>query len=104
MNVDDATGSGTATMQSPHPLSACVTPYEPLLFPAGQDAIYECSARLLFMAIRWSKSLPAFASLPFRDQVSLNLQCIQVRHFARKWRFANPATRFNGKCGNFRLP
>ena len=70
MNVD-RTGSGDVSISSAaQALGACVTAYEPLLFPSGQEAIYECSARLLFMAVRWSKSLPAFASLPFRDQVS----------------------------------
>ncbi|KAK2164465.1 hypothetical protein LSH36_63g07009 [Paralvinella palmiformis] len=40
------------------------------IYPSGQETIYECSARLLFMAVKWSKSLPSFANLPFRDQVS----------------------------------
>lgn len=31
----------------------------------------ELSARLLFMAVRWTKNLTSFASLPFRDQVSI---------------------------------
>jgi hypothetical protein len=35
-----------------------------------QDNIYETAARLLFMAVKWAKSLPSFAGLPFRDQVS----------------------------------
>ncbi|XP_046562624.1 photoreceptor-specific nuclear receptor-like [Haliotis rubra] len=41
------------------------------LYPAGQETIYECSARLLFMAVKWSKNLPSFANLPFRSQVIL---------------------------------
>lgn len=36
-----------------------------------QETIYETSARLLFMAVKWAKNLPSFASLPFRDQVIL---------------------------------
>ncbi|XP_046634936.1 photoreceptor-specific nuclear receptor-like isoform X2 [Daphnia pulicaria] len=36
-----------------------------------QDNIYETAARLLFMAVKWAKSLPSFAGLPFRDQVIL---------------------------------
>ncbi|XP_050400842.1 photoreceptor-specific nuclear receptor isoform X2 [Patella vulgata] len=44
---------------------------EPIMFPAGQETIYECSARLLFMAVKWSKNLPSFSNLPFRDQVIL---------------------------------
>ena len=39
------------------------------VYPIGHETIYECSARLLFMAVKWSKSLPSFANLPFRDQV-----------------------------------
>ena len=29
----------------------------------------EICARLLFMAVKWTKNLTSFASLPFRDQV-----------------------------------
>lgn len=42
---------------------------EGAIYPPGQETIYECSARLLFMAVKWSKNLPSFANLPFRDQV-----------------------------------
>ena len=46
---------------------------DPLLFPTGVETIYEWSARLLFMSVQWSKSLPSFSTLPYRDQVcSLN--------------------------------
>lgn len=38
--------------------------------PPGQETIYETSARLLFMAVKWAKNLPSFANLPFRDQVN----------------------------------
>ncbi|ESO05634.1 hypothetical protein HELRODRAFT_139475, partial [Helobdella robusta] len=43
----------------------------PTFYPMGHETMYECSARLLFMAVKWSKSLPSFANLPFRDQVIL---------------------------------
>ena len=43
---------------------------ESALYPPGPETLYECSARLLFMAVRWAKNLPSFANLPFRDQVS----------------------------------
>lgn len=43
---------------------------EPQIYPSNQETVYECSARLLFMAVRWAKNLPSFANLPFRDQVS----------------------------------
>lgn len=42
---------------------------------AGQETLYECSARLLFMAVRWAKNLPSFANLPFRDQVKTEVYC-----------------------------
>uniref|UniRef100_A0A8C5EXC0 Photoreceptor-specific nuclear receptor n=1 Tax=Gouania willdenowi TaxID=441366 RepID=A0A8C5EXC0_GOUWI len=35
------------------------------------ENIYETSARLLFMSVKWAKNLPVFAHLPFRDQVIL---------------------------------
>ncbi|ENN80445.1 hypothetical protein HUJ04_013474 [Dendroctonus ponderosae] len=41
------------------------------LYPPTHETIYETSARLLFMAVKWAKNLPSFASLPFRDQVIL---------------------------------
>ena len=33
------------------------------------ETIQEASARLLFMSIKWCKSLPSFTALPLRDQV-----------------------------------
>ncbi|XP_022247858.1 photoreceptor-specific nuclear receptor-like [Limulus polyphemus] len=36
-----------------------------------QETIYETSARLLFVAIKWAKNLPSFVNIPFRDQVIL---------------------------------
>jgi nuclear receptor subfamily 2 group E member 3 len=41
----------------------------PLYPQQAQETVYETSARLLFMAVKWAKNLPSFASLPFRDQV-----------------------------------
>ncbi|XP_053283542.1 photoreceptor-specific nuclear receptor-like [Pleuronectes platessa] len=35
------------------------------------EGVYETSARLLFMSVKWAKNLPVFAQLPFRDQVIL---------------------------------
>ncbi|KAG8145006.1 hypothetical protein E2320_013385 [Naja naja] len=49
---------GTETRRSPHPA-------------AGPESVYEISARLLFMAVKWAKNLPVFSNLPFRDQVIL---------------------------------
>lgn len=40
------------------------------LYPySGPENIYETSARLLFMSVKWAKNLPVFSHLPFRDQV-----------------------------------
>jgi nuclear receptor subfamily 2 group E member 3 len=41
------------------------------LYGHAQETVYETSARLLFMAVKWAKNLPSFASLAFRDQVIL---------------------------------
>ncbi|KAK5867347.1 hypothetical protein PBY51_011849 [Eleginops maclovinus] len=35
------------------------------------ENIYETSARLLFMSVKWAKNLAVFAHLPYRDQVIL---------------------------------
>uniref|UniRef100_A0A8C6SJE0 Photoreceptor-specific nuclear receptor n=1 Tax=Neogobius melanostomus TaxID=47308 RepID=A0A8C6SJE0_9GOBI len=39
--------------------------------PCVSVGIYETSARLLFMSVKWAKNLPVFSLLPFRDQVIL---------------------------------
>ncbi|XP_009893872.1 PREDICTED: photoreceptor-specific nuclear receptor, partial [Charadrius vociferus] len=36
---------------------------------ASPENVYETSARLLFMAVKWAKNLPVFSNLPFRDQI-----------------------------------
>ncbi|XP_049813822.1 photoreceptor-specific nuclear receptor-like [Schistocerca nitens] len=43
----------------------------PALYPPVHETLHETAARLLFMAVKWAKNLPSFASLPFRDQVIL---------------------------------
>ncbi|KAK9498178.1 hypothetical protein O3M35_004051 [Rhynocoris fuscipes] len=48
-----------------------IPPPDHPIYPPGQETVYETSARLLFMAVKWAKNLPSFASLPFRDQVIL---------------------------------
>jgi hypothetical protein len=51
-------------------LSSQQRPVEPAaIYPPIQETVYETSARLLFMAVKWAKNLPSFARLPFRDQV-----------------------------------
>lgn len=38
---------------------------------SNPETLCEAAARLLFMSVKWAKSVPAFLSLPFRDQVLL---------------------------------
>nr|XP_013811598.1 PREDICTED: photoreceptor-specific nuclear receptor-like [Apteryx mantelli mantelli] len=46
--------------------------YQLAPYPVGSpENVYETSARLLFMAVKWAKNLPVFSNLPFRDQVIL---------------------------------
>jgi len=46
--------------------------HHPSFYPGLHENVYETSARLLFMAVKWAKNLPSFASLPFRDQVRIS--------------------------------
>ncbi|XP_074650555.1 photoreceptor-specific nuclear receptor-like [Tubulanus polymorphus] len=59
----------------PHPTDYSKRPpiqqQESITYTTDRENIYECSARLLFMAVKWAKNLPSFANLPFRDQVIL---------------------------------
>ncbi|XP_039881739.1 photoreceptor-specific nuclear receptor [Simochromis diagramma] len=51
-----------------------LTPFDSRLSPytsSCPENVYETSARLLFMSVKWAKNLPVFAHLPFRDQVIL---------------------------------
>ncbi|KAL2093248.1 hypothetical protein ACEWY4_010560 [Coilia grayii] len=46
--------------------------YTTSLYPSSSpESVYETSARLLFMSVKWAKNLPVFSHLPFRDQVIL---------------------------------
>ncbi|XP_030622439.1 photoreceptor-specific nuclear receptor-like [Chanos chanos] len=46
--------------------------YHLSLYPSSTaENVYETSARLLFMSVKWAKNLPVFSNLPFRDQVIL---------------------------------
>ncbi|XP_041034462.1 photoreceptor-specific nuclear receptor [Cetorhinus maximus] len=48
------------------------TEYQMSIYPpSSPECVYETSARLLFMAVKWAKNLPVFSNLPFRDQVIL---------------------------------
>ncbi|KAM9422589.1 LOW QUALITY PROTEIN: photoreceptor-specific nuclear receptor [Salvelinus alpinus] len=44
--------------------------YHMSLYPSSTENVYETSARLLFMSVKWAKN-PVFSNLPFRDQVIL---------------------------------
>lgn len=35
------------------------------------EAVCESAARLLFMNVKWMKSIPIFLSLPYQDQLTL---------------------------------
>lgn len=43
--------------------------YHVALYPPSSENVFETSARLLFMSVKWTKNLPVFSNLPFRDQV-----------------------------------
>ncbi|XP_062405060.1 photoreceptor-specific nuclear receptor-like [Sardina pilchardus] len=48
------------------------TDYHMSLYQSSSpENVYETSARLLFMSVKWAKNLPVFSNLPFRDQVIL---------------------------------
>lgn len=71
-NEEEDTPAGCGVSSSsgplrPEPQSALAAG----LYPSSSETVYETSARLLFMAVKWAKNLPSFASLPFRDQVIL---------------------------------
>jgi len=56
-----------------HPLSLCLQyPHElSQAYFSNPEAICEAAARILFMSVKWAKCVPAFLSLPIRDQVLL---------------------------------
>ncbi|XP_015836759.1 photoreceptor-specific nuclear receptor isoform X1 [Tribolium castaneum] len=69
---EDTPSSGCGVSSSSGPLRPEPQPaLTSGLYPSTHETIYETSARLLFMAVKWAKNLPSFASLPFRDQVIL---------------------------------
>ncbi|KAK2187872.1 hypothetical protein NP493_152g02002 [Ridgeia piscesae] len=51
------------TPKYPHELSQA--------YFSNPEAICEAAARILFMSVKWAKCVPAFLSLPIRDQVLL---------------------------------
>lgn len=55
------------SLQYPHEVSG--TPM--YLYEVATESVCESAARLLFMSIKWAKSVPAFSTLPLSDQVQL---------------------------------
>lgn len=38
---------------------------------AEREALFESAAKLLFLAVKWAKSMPSFAQIPLKDQTTL---------------------------------
>lgn len=70
---DNNKRASSSPLTVPIPLTQHHSMYDhhPSFYPGLHENVYETSARLLFMAVKWAKNLPSFASLPFRDQVRL---------------------------------
>ncbi|XP_043543016.1 nuclear receptor subfamily 2 group E member 1 isoform X1 [Chiloscyllium plagiosum] len=74
-NIDLTTGSDRQalvglpqpTPKYPHEVNG--TPM--YLYEVATESVCESAARLLFMSIKWAKSVPAFSTLPFPDQLIL---------------------------------
>ena len=79
-NVDiDVTGESDGSNDSERlAVRNSVNHREWTIYPSTHENIYESSARLLFMAVKWAKNLPSFSSLPFRDQVSICIIYIKL--------------------------
>lgn len=46
------------------------------LYEVATESVCESAARLLFMSIKWAKSVPAFSTLPLSDQVHVHFGCM----------------------------
>ncbi|EDV55919.2 photoreceptor-specific nuclear receptor [Drosophila erecta] len=74
---DDDSIDVTNDNEEPHAVSRSDSSFimpqfmSPNLYTHQHETVYETSARLLFMAVKWAKNLPSFARLSFRDQVIL---------------------------------
>ncbi|XP_063878163.1 nuclear receptor subfamily 2 group E member 1-like [Scylla paramamosain] len=64
------------TSPSP-PINATQSSAPPITVDAGAlvisptDSVYENAAKLLFLGVKWARSIPSFMQLPFRDQAIL---------------------------------
>lgn len=54
--------------------------------PLSSEAVCEAAARLLFMNVKWARSLPAFTALPLRDQVC-NIQLHSLHLYTLKCQY-----------------
>lgn len=70
VNAAAAMAAGTLSSSSSFAYPPAADQAFAAMIPCHQESVYETSARLLFMAVKWAKNLPSFASLTFRDQVS----------------------------------
>ena len=59
--------------------------YHMALYPCSSENVYETSARLLFMSVKWAKNLPVFSNLPFRDQVRRSRLDVWRSAFTLRW-------------------
>ncbi|XP_051880930.1 nuclear receptor subfamily 2 group E member 1 [Pristis pectinata] len=74
-NIDLTTGSDRQalvglpqpTPKYPHEVNGAPM----YLYEVATESVCESAARLLFMSIKWAKSVPAFSTLPFQDQLIL---------------------------------
>ncbi|XP_067875346.1 nuclear receptor subfamily 2 group E member 1 [Heterodontus francisci] len=74
-NIDLTTGSDRQalvglpqpTPKYPHEINGAPM----YLYEVATESVCESAARLLFMSIKWAKSVPAFSTLPFQDQLIL---------------------------------
>lgn len=59
------------TLAAPPPLMLAPPPPPPAPPKDALESINELAARLLFMNVKWAQNVPAFTSLPYRDQMLL---------------------------------
>ena len=95
-STDDEPCLNALPTHQPPTASAAATAAAVAASQLAHENNHEICARLLFMAVKWTKNLTSFASLPFRDQVFIyafwenwekiglqNLICLQSK--SRVW-------------------
>ena len=68
-STDDEPCLNALPTHQPPTASAAATAAAVAASQLAHENNHEICARLLFMAVKWTKNLTSFASLPFRDQV-----------------------------------